>query len=151
MPDDEVLNQEDPLVEDPGDPESPAEIQGSEKVRKSFSKLAVELDEEDLSSKGVQKLLLSEITRLEVENSELQKFRKDFHDRDKDCAKYKVLLRKNTMLEILYSIAITGAAALLGVTFSVSEIWLKITLSVIALSLFTFALLAKWRGAKDES
>jgi len=42
------------------------------KTRRSFSKIGIELSEEDLKNPGVQKLLLSEISNLEQEVFKLE-------------------------------------------------------------------------------
>ena len=147
----EISDQEEPLGEEAEAPDLADEIQGAVKIRRPFSKLAVELDENDLESKGVQKLLLAEISRLEAENAELGSFRDDFHARDKDCAKFGVRLQKNTMMEILYTIAVAVGAALLGLSQSVSGFGPTAILIISAICLLVFALLAKWKGGKDES
>lgn len=54
--------------------------------RKAFSKLAVELSDEDLKSQGVQKLLLAEISRLENAAVHADNYREKFNESDKECA-----------------------------------------------------------------
>ncbi len=150
MPKEEILDQEEPISEGVEPPDLIDDIQGSIKIRKPYSKIAIELDEVDLKSKGVQKLLLAEISRLETENAELRSFRVEFHEKDKDCAKFGVKLQKNTMVEILYTVSVAVGAALLGLTSSIKDSSTSTILIVVSISLFIFAILAKWKGGKDE-
>jgi len=150
LPEEENLDQEEPIEGGVEIPEDAASAQGSVKVRRPYSKIAIELDEQDLESKGVQKLLLAEISRLETENAQLCNFRDEFHSRDKDCAKFGVQLQKSKMVEILYTIAVAVGAALLGLTPSISGLKTVAILTAFAICLFVFAILAKWKGGKDE-
>jgi hypothetical protein len=86
------------------------------KTRRAFSKLAMELSQEELDSPGVQKLLLAEITRLEQENFRLSGFQDQFHEADKERDMLKERSRKSVFLEILYSLGLTLGAALMGLT-----------------------------------
>ena len=82
--------------------------------RKAFSGAHRELNDTELSSPAVQKLLLDEIDRLERENNELMEYRSRFHDADKRAA---VLEQKNTIRtsqEVLSLACITVGGAALG-------------------------------------
>lgn len=151
MPKENISDQEEAPGGESEEAEVVAEVQGSPKIRKPYSRLAIELNEDDLESKGVRKLLVAEISRLEAENAELSNFRDEFHTKDKECARFVVRLRKNTMVEILYTLAIAVGSALLGLTQSADNSDTNTILTVFAISLFVFALLAKWKGDKDES
>jgi len=86
------------------------------KTRRAFSKLAMELTQEELESSGVQKLLLAEISRLEQDNFRLSSFQDQFHEADKGREILKERSRKSTFMEILYSLGLTLGAALVGLT-----------------------------------
>lgn len=92
--------------------------------RKAFSKLAFELTDDDLQSKGVQKLLLAEINRLEDAVAYAESYRERFCTSDKECAVLKEKGKQVVFSEILYSVSLTLGAALLGLTPSIkSEGW----------------------------
>lgn len=118
----------------------------SKKVSRPFSKIAVELDPDDLNSKGVQKLILSQIEHLEAEVSRLKEFENDFHVKDKECTALQTKQKKDTMLEILYSLAITIGGCLIGWLPSSSNTNATYAILGMAISLLIFAFLAKWKG-----
>lgn len=89
--------------------------------RKAFSNIAIELTDEDLESKGVQKLLLSEISRLESAALQIDNFREKFHSSDKECAVLNEQKKNITFSEILYSVSLTLGAALIGLTPSLKS------------------------------
>lgn len=100
-------------------PQEPDESGHIKSPRKAFSKLAVELTDEDLQSQGVQKLLLAEISRLENEALQADSYRAKFNKSDKECAVLKEKGKKVVFSEILYSVSLTLGAALLGLTPSI--------------------------------
>ena len=89
--------------------------------RKAFSKLAVELTDEDLRSQGVQKLLLAEISRLEASETRAESFRERFNEKDKQCAVLEEKGKTIVFSEVLYSVSLTLGAALLGLTPSIKS------------------------------
>lgn len=127
------------------------EQQEYSKPERPYSNLPFNLKLEDLSQEGVQKMLLGEISRLDARVIELSDFESRFHENDKDCAVFKAKEQRDTMLEILYTVAIAVGAALLGWLPSSSSAGGTIAIVVMALALFIFALLAKWKGGKNES
>jgi hypothetical protein len=140
----EQPDSEEPLV--PGD-------QGSEvaKVRRPFSKIAFELDENDLSSKGVQKLLLAEISRLETEVSRLGHIEKKFHECDKELTKLKGKAQKSATLELLYSVSIAIGSVFIGFLPAVADKKILFALGISSTALFALSVFAKWKGGKDEA
>lgn len=142
------------MSEEPKRPEdaSPAPAERTEyaKTRRPFSKLAVELDPDDLSQKGTQKLILSEISRLESEVVELRDYETRFHLTDKECGILKAKREKDTTLEVLYTASIAVGSALLGWLPSSTSTGGRIAIVLMAFALLAFALIAKWRG-KGES
>ena len=86
------------------------------KSRKALSRLKRELSEEDLSTPGVQKMLVEELERAEEENNELKTFRDKFNTADKELAVSKEKLKGWTSLEMISTACIAvGAAALVYV------------------------------------
>lgn len=120
-----------------GDPKTP---------RKPYSKLAVELADEDLKSPGVQKLLLAEISRLEHYSSN--------HDFCKDqlsiyktkCAVLEEKQRTHTFLEVLYSVGLGVGATLIGLTSSMNGSGIPpLTILALGALLILVAVVAKLR------
>ena len=142
------------MNEEPLNDEEPRGSDGSQqvypKVRRPFSKLAIELETDDLAQKGVQKMILAEIARLETEVAMLEDYEAKYHDKDKECAVSSVRLKKNTMLEILYTVAIAIGSGLIGWLPSSSTSGGTAAILAMALGLFIFALLAKWKGERNE-
>lgn len=142
------------MNEEPKNPEEakspPDERQDYAKPQRPYSNLPFNLKPEDLAQEGVQKMLLGEISRLDARVTELSDFERKFHDRDKDCAVFKAKQKRDTMLEILYTVAIAVGAALVGWLPSSSTTGGTIAVLAMAIALFAFALLAKWKGGKNE-
>lgn len=96
-------NLEDIETEADVEPVNEKSIEHVKSSRKAFSKLALELTDDELKSTGVQKMLLAEISRLESTVAKSEGFRAKFHEADKDKA---VLIEKEKTFifsEILYS------------------------------------------------
>jgi len=91
----------------------PTPPQQISKIGRALSNVKRELSDEELSSPGVQKMLLNELERLWRENEELSGYRNEFHEADKKVSVLEEKLKRNIALEIvsLSCIAI-GAAAL---------------------------------------
>ena len=142
------------MSEDPKNPEEPIpsgpEQKDYAKVRRPYSKIATELEPGDLAQAGVQKLILAEIARLETEVVKLSDYADDFFEKDKECAVLRCRLKKNTMLEILYTIAISVGSGLIGWLPSSATTGGICAVLAMALGLLGFALLAKWIGEKHE-
>lgn len=99
---------------------STVNIEHTKSSRKAFSKLAIELTDDELKSPGVQKMLLAEISRLEDTAIKSESYKEKFHKADKDKA---VLIEKeNTIIfsEILYSLSLTLGAVLIGLVPSMT-------------------------------
>ncbi|SMD41942.1 hypothetical protein SAMN00777080_0478 [Aquiflexum balticum DSM 16537] len=81
---------------------------------KPYSKLRRELADEDLSNPAVQKLLISEIDKLEFRISELELIESNFHKTDKEKAVLEVKLKTHNSLEVLYSFCLAIGSGLIG-------------------------------------
>lgn len=101
------------------EPDEPTRSGHIKSSRKAFSKLAVELTDDELNSSGVQKMLLAEISRLESSVLHSEGFRDKYHAAEK----YRAVLEEKgkTFLfsEILYSVSLTIGAVILGLSPSI--------------------------------
>ena len=86
------------------------------KMRQAFSKLGMELSQDELASSGVRKLLLAEIAWLEQDNFRLNSYQDEYYQADKERAILKEQAKTFVFLEILYSLGLTLSAALIGLT-----------------------------------
>lgn len=82
--------------------------------RKSFASLRRELNEEELLSPAVQRMLIDEIERLDIERDELYSFRTKFHESDKRAAILDERFKGKISIEIIHIACITVGAAALG-------------------------------------
>ena len=122
-------------------------IDGSENIehikssRKAFSKLAVELTDDELKTSGVQKMLLAEISRLEYTVIKSESYKEKFHQADKDKA---ILIEKEKTFifsEILYSLSLTLGAVLIGLVPSMTTN--KVVIGAIGVIFVLGAVIAK--------
>lgn len=86
------------------------------KARCAFSKVRRELSEEELSSAAVARLLLDEVERLEHQVTELSEFRDRFHKTDTQKAVLEERIRKSIASDIIFGLALTVGAILIGLT-----------------------------------
>ena len=83
------------------------------KARRALSSLKRELSDDDLSSPGVQKLLLDYLERAEEENAKLKVFQEKYHQADKRNDVLEQKLKTNTAVEIVSTGCLAiGAAAI---------------------------------------
>lgn len=82
--------------------------------RRSFSKLRRELDEDELNTPAVQKLLIDDIERLERENNELVDYRDRYYQANTEKAVLNQKLRSSISQEIVSVVCMTVGAAALG-------------------------------------
>ena len=89
------------------------------KRKGAYQKLRRDLSEEELKSSGTQKLLLSDLDRLEDEVDNLKRVKDKFHEKDKSEAVLNEKINSSLSKEILYSVAISLGATLVGLSNSV--------------------------------
>lgn len=97
---------------------------GSDKLRtsndyvpnKPYSKLKRDLADEDLNNTAVQKILISEIDRLEFKIIELESIKQKFHDLDKQNGILSEQLKSIKSHDILYSVCLSIGSTLIGLT-----------------------------------
>jgi len=83
------------------------------KTRRALSRLKRELTDEELSSPGVQKLLLDSFERAEEENAALEPFRDKYYESDKQKCILGEKLKTHVGLELVSTGCVAvGAAAL---------------------------------------
>jgi hypothetical protein len=82
--------------------------------RQVFSEIRRQLAEEDLASKGVQKLLLSELETSEGECEALRAYIERFHDADKRAAVLEERSKTSTATEIMFAVGLVVGGGLIG-------------------------------------
>lgn len=85
----------------------------------AYQKLRRDLSEEELSSPGTQKMILSDLDRLEDEVDTLLVYKDRFHAKDKSEAVLKEQLKSSTSKEVLYTVSISLGATLIGLSNSI--------------------------------
>src|SRR4051812_39755355 len=78
-----------------------------QKGRKALSRLKRELSEDELSSTGVQKMLLEEIERIEEDRARLTEYRDKFYASDKEVAILKQQAKQSLAGEMVFGACLT--------------------------------------------
>ncbi len=102
-----------------GEETQPSNEKMHNKRNGAYQKLRRDLSEEELKSPGTQKLLLSDLDRLEDEVNNLKSFQDKYHAKDKEKAVLEEKLIISLSKEILYSVAISLGATLIGLSNSI--------------------------------
>jgi hypothetical protein len=82
--------------------------------RQVFRDIRRQLDEVDLASKGVQKLLLNELETSEGDCETLRAYVERYHEADKRAAVFEERLKTNTGTEIMFAVGLAVGGALIG-------------------------------------
>lgn len=85
----------------------------------AYQKLRRDLSEEELSSPGTQKMILSDLDRLEDEVDTLLVYKDKYHAKDRSEAVLKEQLKSSTSKEVLYAVSISLGATLIGLANSI--------------------------------
>ena len=113
------------------------------KARKALSRLKRELSDDELSSPGVQKLLVEELERVEEEKRELEKYRDKYHTTDRQVAVLEEKLKRTLAGEVLSSGCLTIGAAALGYAPAVWSAqptgWIALAFGVVLVAVGTLA------------
>lgn len=111
------------------------------KHRGAFSKLKRELQEEDLSNRGTQILILNELDKYEACKKQLELYRDKFHEADKENAVLSAKISSSTFFEITNSALLTIGSILVGLTPSVLKegktyylTWIILGMGIVALT-----------------
>lgn len=106
----------------------------------AFSKLKRELQEEDLSNRGTQILILNELDKYEACKKQLEQYRDKFHAADKENAVLSTRISSSTFFEIINSALLTIGSILVGLTPSVLKegkpyylTWVILSMGIVAL------------------
>ncbi|MGB9072507.1 MAG: hypothetical protein WCC22_07520 [Terriglobales bacterium] len=82
--------------------------------RQVFREIRREMDEGDLASKGVQKLLLNELETSEGECEVMRAYIERYHEADKRAAVLEEHLKSNTGMEIMFAVGLTIGGVCIG-------------------------------------
>lgn len=103
------------VPEDPGEGSRQRhQRQQKERHRQALQGITRELSDEDFASPVVQKFLLDEIERLDIENHELNKYRDQFHVKNKKVAVLEEKIKTNIAFEVISIACLTIGAAAVG-------------------------------------
>ena len=98
------------------------------------------MQEEDLSNRGTQILILNELDKYEACKKQLEQYRDKFHAADKDNAVLSARISSSTFFEITNSALLTIGSILVGLTPSVlkdgkpySLTWIILSIGIVAL------------------
>jgi hypothetical protein len=84
--------------------------------RQAFRDIRRELQEQELSSPGVQKLLLEELENADARCEILEAYVERFHEADKRAAVLEEKLRTQTAFDILFVVVVGLGCAIVGLT-----------------------------------
>jgi hypothetical protein len=115
---------------------------------KPYSKIRRELSDDDLGNSAVQKLILSEIDRLEIEVIKLELYKDKFHESDKQGAILSEKLKYSNSHEILYSfcLAVGSAIMSLAALFPFNEKgWIFLVVGLLLLIGGVLSKFIKWK------
>lgn len=82
--------------------------------RQAFRAIRRHLSDDELSSPGVQRLILEDLERAESERSELQKYVDRFHEADKIAAVLRERVGAVQSLDIMFGVALGLGGTLIG-------------------------------------
>lgn len=143
-----MINNESNIDEEPGINEPHQDIiTNSKSKRGAYKQLKRDLDEEELNSKGTQKLLLNDLDRLEEEVLELKIFRDRFYETDKNYNVTKEQLRSLTSKDVFYTIVISIGGTIIGLSPSIwsSNLQIAICVLIAGILLIIGSLISKFR------
>ena len=103
-------NAHDLAPEDPGGGLGPSLRKG----RQAFRKINRALSDDDLAIPAVQRIVLDELDRLEMENDEFKSYRQQFHEADKKVAVLEEKSKTTLAMESISVATLTIGAAALG-------------------------------------
>jgi hypothetical protein len=89
--------------------------------RQIFRSLSRELNDTDLANPGVQKMLLSELERVDGECGTLRGYSERFHEADKQVGILREKLRTVTSIEVIFGVGMAIGGAVLTLAFSFPE------------------------------
>jgi hypothetical protein len=116
--DESPVDPRDEAGEEPGDREpvkpKPQSTIAATGTRQAFRDIRRQLQEADLASPGVQKLLLDDLERAEAHNNILEGYIERYHQADKRAAVLEERLKSEKTIEIMFGVGISVGSALVG-------------------------------------
>ena len=134
------------------DEESPKQSNGTDgnyapKLKRPYDKLITDLNDDDLKSPGVHKLILSKNSELEVEIYDLKEGDKKHRALEIEHAKVSALLdnikKTNIYMDTLYSAGLGGGTGLIGLAVSVTPLTVSFAVGATGLLLSVFSVIAR--------
>ena len=107
------MTDEDSVEPELGAPEA-AHSDPTPKGRRSLSRMRREMTDDELSSSGVQKVMMDDLDRLEADKAELQRYVDRFHAADKENAVLKEKGKVRVASDISFGVLMTLGAAAIG-------------------------------------
>jgi hypothetical protein len=86
-----------------------------------FRGLPRELTEKEWNSGGTRKLILERIARVESELIELNKYRSQYYEKDKESAVLRQKLRQSTAVDMLFNFSLAVGGILVGLVPSLYD------------------------------
>lgn len=84
------------------------------KGRPAFRKLRRELNDDELASPAVQRMLIDDLESLAEESSKLKEYQDKYHTADKQAAVLEEKLKERVSQDIVFGVCLTVGAAALG-------------------------------------
>ena len=82
--------------------------------RPSFRDIRRQLTEDELKQTGVQKLVIEDFERSEIECETLRTYIERYHEKDKEVARLTEKLKTNLAVEILTSVGLAGGGSIVS-------------------------------------
>jgi hypothetical protein len=105
------------------------------KSRKTFSRIKIELSDDELASPGVQKMIVEELGRSQETISIMEGYREKFYRADRDLAVEREKNKKNLFLEIISGGCLAAGAAAFGYAPSLTTLplagWIAVAFGVV--------------------
>ena len=106
-------NEEDKVAKDVG---SVAVSRESSIPPSPYAQISRQIDEADLDSPAVKRILLSEVDTLQLRVSKLESTEKQYHIVDKECAVLREKIKALSSREVLYGFCLTVGSAIVGLS-----------------------------------
>ena len=97
-------------------PENPEEgiVEPKHKGRRAFSNVRRELSDEEVTSPAVQRMLIDDLERLEIEKFELKEYQDKYYEADKKSAILEEKVKSSVAQDVIFSVCLSVGAAALG-------------------------------------
>lgn len=106
-------NEKDKIAKDIGSVAVPKE---SSIPSSPFAQISRQIDEADLDSPAVKRILLGEVDTLQLRVSKLESTEKQYHVIDKECAVLREKIKSLSSQEVLYGFCLTVGSVIVGLS-----------------------------------